>query len=430
MDILKIIEKKSKKIPLNENEIIFFVNEFLIDGLVKDYQAAALLMAIKINGFNDDEIFHYTNALINSGKILSKKSEFFDKHSTGGIGDKTTIVLLPILGAMGVKIWKISGRGLGFTGGTIDKLESIGINTDLKITEAKKIIDEIGFVVTKQTKDFTPADEKIYLLRDVTSTIDSIPLIASSIMAKKIATGAKNILIDLKIGAGAFIKTIENANELVEKMKLIAKKFDRNLFVLFSNMNEPLGFTIGNKIEIIEAIEFLKNNNLSEKNFSILVKKIATEIYSKSENVSLKIATNAYENVLQSGKAYEFQKKWFEKCGVINYDNAIKFSPDFVIKFRAMDEGYINFRNVEKIGNLLVEMKAGRKFKDDKIDYYSGIKFFKKSNDYVKKDEILFEVFSSNEISESLVSEFNNIFFYSKELNKENFDIIIGEVRW
>ncbi|XP_076037874.1 pyrimidine-nucleoside phosphorylase-like [Oratosquilla oratoria] len=213
-----------------------------MDNSIPDFQASSLLMAIKINGFNDDETIDYSRALINSGEVLPLEDDIVDKHSSGGVGDKTTISLLPVLGAMGLKVFKISGRGLGFTGGTIDKLESLdGFKAELSLEQVNNMVNDIGISVTGQTPDLTPADGRIYALRDITGTVDSKHLIAASIISKKIASGAKNILIDLKIGTGAFVDNLEDANELARLMKLIATSFNRNLFVLFSSMNQPLG---------------------------------------------------------------------------------------------------------------------------------------------------------------------------------------------
>jgi len=222
MNFVQIIDKKSKGLELNKEEINFFVSNYT-EGNIPDYQASALLMAIKLKGITDHELVLYTRALIESGEIFPLNNELVDKHSTGGIGDKTSITLLPILAAMGLKIFKMSGRGLGFTGGTIDKLESVkGFNVNLTIDEVNDMVNDIGLSITGQTPKLVPADGKIYALRDITATVDSPALIAASIISKKIASGAKNILIDLKVGTGAFVNNVEDAKELARLMKLIA----------------------------------------------------------------------------------------------------------------------------------------------------------------------------------------------------------------
>ncbi|NQX83286.1 MAG: thymidine phosphorylase [Mycoplasmataceae bacterium] len=424
--IVKIIDNKSKGLPLSLEEINFFIKG-VMNKSIKDYQTSALLMAIKIKGLSDQELIHYARALINSGKKLPLNNELVDKHSTGGIGDKTSITLLPILGSMGLKIFKISGRGLGFTGGTIDKLESIdGFETKLTIKQMNDMVDEIGISITSQTSDLTPADGKIYSLRDVTATVDSSPLIAASIISKKIASGAKNILIDVKIGSGSFINNIEDGKELARLMKLISNDFDRNLFVLFSSMEQPLGINVGNKNEVVEAIEFLKGNWSSD--FSILIKKIATELHSKSKNVPLDISSKIYENVISTGKALSLQKIWFKKHKVINFNKEIKFEPKFNVIFNSDESGFVSFKNVKNFGNSLTELKANRKVKNETLDFDSGIKFLVKQGEKAKKGEPLFEVFSSNKISKLVIDSIKENYSFNKESKKLN--VILGEVSW
>ncbi|BDU67685.1 MAG: pyrimidine-nucleoside phosphorylase [Candidatus Tyloplasma litorale] len=426
MNIVEIIDKKSKKLSLTKEEIDFFVNG-LMSGIVKDYHAASLLMAIKINGFTDQETINYATALINSGETLPLKNDFVDKHSSGGIGDKTSIALLPILGAMNVKIFKISGRGLGFTGGTIDKLESIkGFNAELGIEKVYKMVEEIGISLTGQTPNLTPADGKIYSLRDITATVDSIPLIAASIISKKIASGAKNILIDMKIGSGAFMKNIEEGQELARLMKLIANKYNRNLFVLFSSMDQPLGFSVGNKLEVIEAIEFLKGNYSID--FYELVKKISIELHSKSKNVSKEESEKIFEEVIKSGTAFKLQKEWFKRHGVSNYEKGIKFEPKFKKIINSEEEGYVFFKNLKNLGNALIALKAGREFKNEKLDFDSGIKFLKKQGEKINKNEPLFEVTSSKEISEEIIQTILKVFDFTNDPIETK--VILGEVKW
>lgn len=426
LNIISIINKKSKGLSLSTEEINFFVNG-VMDNSIPDFQASSLLMAIKINGFNDDETIDYSRALINSGEVLPLEDDIVDKHSSGGVGDKTTISLLPVLGAMGLKVFKISGRGLGFTGGTIDKLESLdGFKAELSLEQVNNMVNDIGISVTGQTPDLTPADGRIYALRDITGTVDSKHLIAASIISKKIASGAKNILIDLKIGTGAFVDNLEDANELARLMKLIATSFNRNLFVLFSSMNQPLGNWAGNKAEVVEAIEFLKGN--SSKDFSDLIKKISTELYSKAKGTSLEEAESIYIDVLESGKAFELQKVWFHKHGVIDYEKAIEFNPEHRIVINSTEEGYVRFKDVKNFGTALVEIKAGRKTKTDKLDFNSGINFIVKSGERAEKGQPLFEVTSSNIIPDSVIESIKENYEFKSEPFKS--EVILGELKW
>jgi len=426
MNFVQIIDKKSKGLELNKEEINFFVSNYT-EGNIPDYQASALLMAIKLKGITDHELVLYTRALIESGEIFPLNNELVDKHSTGGIGDKTSITLLPILAAMGLKIFKMSGRGLGFTGGTIDKLESVkGFNVNLTIDEVNDMVNDIGLSITGQTPKLVPADGKIYALRDITATVDSPALIAASIISKKIASGAKNILIDLKVGTGAFVNNVEDAKELARLMKLIAADWDRNLFVLISSMSQPLGNNVGNKNEVHEAIEALKGT--WPEDFYALIKKISVELYSKSKNVSIEEAEKVFKDAVESGDALNKQKEWFAKHGVKNFDEDTQFTPAHKELFKSEKSGYVSFKDVKSFGNYLIELKAGRKVKGDKLDFDAGIRFFAKTGDKIEVGETLFEVTSSKPISENLV---HNI---SKEITindtKQEFNIIVDEVTW
>ncbi len=426
LNIIEIIDKKSKGLSLSKEEINYFVNG-TTTGNIKDYQLSALLMAIKINEFNDQETVDYARALIESGEVMAVDDELVDKHSSGGIGDKTSLALLPILGSMGLKVFKISGRGLGFTGGTIDKLESMnGFNVELSIDEVNKMVNEIGISITGQTPKLTPADGILYALRDVTATVDSPSLIAASIISKKIASGAKNILIDMKVGTGAFIENIDDAKELARLMKLIANDFDRNLFVLFSSMNQPLGLTAGNKIEVNESVNFLKGN--CSNDFSDLVKKISIELYSKTKKVSIENALEKYDEVINSGKALELQKLWFKKHGIINFDKETIYNPKFKFEVKSKNDGYVSFKNVKEIGKALIDINAGRKHKDDKIDFDSGIKFNVKQGEFVNKGDTLFEIYSSNEVPKFVINKLLDNYIFDEKQTKPK--VILGEIGW
>lgn len=426
MNIVSIIDKKSKGLSLTKEEINFFINSYM-NGSTADYQASSLLMAIKLKGLNDQELIDYTRALVNSGETFPLREEYVDKHSTGGIGDKTSITLLPILASMGLKVFKMSGRGLGFTGGTIDKLESItGFNAELDPKEVDDMVNEIGCSVTGQTPNLVPADGKIYALRDITATVDSKELIAASIIGKKIASGAKNILIDMKVGTGAFVSTIEEAKELSRLMKIIANDYERNLFVLFSTMEQPLGKSVGNKNEVVEAMEALEGKWAPD--YKELIEKISTELYAKSKNVSIKEAAEKFNEVIDSGVAKEKQIEWFKSHGVKNIEEATYFNPKHIIEFKSDEKGYVSFGDVKQFGNALIEIKSGRKVKEDILDFKSGIIFNKKQGDLVSKGELLFTVTSSNEIPESVVNSVRSNIIINN--NSKKTKVIIGELPW
>ena len=305
--IVDIINKKRLGLELTYKELSFFFNGYL-KGDVKDYQMSSLLMAICINGMTDEEIFSLTKIFIDSGDILDF-SEIpgikVDKHSTGGVGDKTTLIIAPIVASLGVPVIKMSGRGLGYTGGTIDKLESIkGFNIALDDNQVFNQVKKIGMVVTGQTADLAPMDKAIYALRDVTGTVSSIPLIASSIMSKKIAAGADKILIDIKVGSGALLQKKSDANKLSDLMKKIGKFYDREVRTIISDMNVPLGHAIGNSIEVMEAMDVLKgkekNNNLVD-----LCIELASEMVSMGKNISYDEAYKEVVDSIKSGKAYD-----------------------------------------------------------------------------------------------------------------------------
>ena len=290
--MLEIIDKKRLGLELTKEEISYFVEGYT-KGIIPDYQMSALLMAICINGMSEEETINLTESFIKSGEVIDTSSIdgiVVDKHSTGGVGDKTTLVLAPLLASLGYKVLKMSGRGLGFTGGTIDKLEAIkGYQTQEPFDVVLKEVNDIGLAVISQTKNLVPADKKIYALRDVTSTVSSIPLIASSIMSKKIASGAKTIVIDVKVGEGALLKTIEDARKLSNLMIKIGKSYNRKIICVLTNMDTPLGLAVGNSNEVLEAIDTL--NGHGPKDLVELVKTLALEIILANENISLEDAT-------------------------------------------------------------------------------------------------------------------------------------------
>ena len=390
--IVDIINKKRLAKELSYSEIDKFFNAYL-DGDIKDYQMSALLMAICINGMTDEETFALTKVFIDSGDVLDFSGiidNMVDKHSTGGIGDKTTLVIAPIVAACGVPVVKMSGRGLGYTGGTIDKLESIGgFKTNLTDEEIIKQVKDIGVVITSQTANLTPMDKAIYALRDVTGTVSSIPLIASSIMSKKIAGGADKILIDIKVGNGALLNNKKDAKTLSELMIKIGEVYGREVRCIISDMNTPLGYSIGNSLEVLEAIDILKGKEIDSNLYDLCIS-LASSMVSLSKGIDKAAAAKEVFEALNKGRAYQkflelvkYQKGDLKKCTISDKVKYIKSPKD----------GFIDSINALELGKLSVALGAGRVSKEDKIDFEVGIKLKKLVGDEVKKGEVLATIY-------------------------------------
>ena len=383
MRIYDIIEKKRDGYKLTKEEIDFFVREYTNEN-IEDYQASALLMAIFINGMDEEETVNLTESMARSGDILDLSAIdgiTADKHSTGGVGDKTSLVVAPICASLGIKMAKMSGRGLGHTGGTIDKLESIdGFNVTLDTDSFFKQVNEIGISIIGQSGNLAPADKKIYALRDVTATVDNISLIASSIMSKKIAAGAKNIVLDVKCGSGAFMKNEESATKLAETMVDIGKKCGRNIAAVITNMDIPLGSNIGNALEIKEVIDIL--NNKGDEQLRELCLVLSATILSISYDWDYEDAYKKAEQTIVDGSAY---KKFIE------FVNAQGGNTDFTtlpvakksLEVKATQDGYIQSIDSRIVGESAVLLGAGREKKSDTIDYGAGIVLYKKTCDKV-----------------------------------------------
>lgn len=420
-----ILEKKKNNLELTKEEIEFVVNNYT-NGNIPDYQMSALLMAICINGMSDNEIFYLTKCMTDSGdKIdLSSISNTVDKHSTGGVGDKTTLIIGPIVACLNCKVAKMSGRSLGHTGGTIDKLESIeGFKTKLSKEEFFNQVNQIGIALISQTENVAPADKKIYALRDVTATVESIPLIASSIMSKKIASGAQNLVIDVKVGSGAFMKDKTSAKELATKIVSIGKNAGINTLAVLTNMDIPLGNNIGNALEVQEAIEVLKNKG--PKDLREVCIKLATYMNAITNKIDIKTSLNQVMEVLTSGKAYN---KFLE---LVKYQGgnieSIYKQPLYKHEIYSDLEGYITSMNTESIGKISGLLGAGRLTKEDDIDYTAGIILNKKTSDYVNKGELLATLHSSkiNDFS-VLETQYKSSLVISNE--KVEYDLIIDVV--
>lgn len=390
--IQDIINKKRLGKELTFKELDYFFNGYL-DGDIADYQMSALLMAICINGMSEDETFALTKIFIESGDVLDFSDLpgiKVDKHSTGGIGDKTTLVIVPIAAACGCTVIKMSGRGLGYTGGTIDKLESIpGYRIDLTDDEIMRQVHEIGLTVTGQTGDLVPMDKVIYALRDVTATVSSIPLIASSIMSKKIAGGADKILIDIKVGNGALLNTKEDAKKLSDLMIKIGEYYNREVKTIISDMNTPLGITIGNSLEVLEAIDVLKGIE-KDNSFVDLCIELATNMVSMALNVSM---DEAKDKVLQSIKDKSAYHKFEELVSYQHGDlSKIKVSKNYYF-LKSPKSGIIKKINALECGKLSLALGAGKEAMDDVIDYTVGIRLNKLVGDKVKKGDVLATVY-------------------------------------
>ena len=403
MNILDIIAKKRDKKELTKEEIEYFVKGYT-DGSIADYQAAALIMAIFINGMTDLELYDLTFSMASSGEVLDL-SEFgeniVDKHSTGGVGDKVSIVLLPIVASLGVPVAKMSGRGLGFTGGTVDKMESIpGYKTNIDIKKFKENVHKIGISMIGQTMNLAPADKKIYALRDTISCVENIPLIASSIMSKKIASGANKIVLEVTYGKGAFMKNIEDAKLLASKMEKLGEYADLEVKSIFTPMDEPIGYAIGNTLEMIEAINFLKGIDLPED-----LKGIVLEIGSqmiKLAGLGDDIEENKEKMMknLRNGLAFnKFKEMVKNQGGDVSYlDDTSKFKKaKYVFEVKSRKNGITNEINAEDIGRVACYLGAGRVEKDDKIDMSAGIVLNKKVHDFIEEDDCLCEVYCNDE---------------------------------
>ncbi len=424
MRMYDIIKNKRDNKELTKEEIEFFVKGYT-DGSIPDYQASALTMAIFFNDMTEKETATLTLAMAESGDTVDLSlfgDKTVDKHSTGGVGDKTTLIVAPIVASLGCIIAKMSGRGLGHTGGTVDKLESIeGFNTSLTNEEFFKQVKNIGIAVVGQTGNLTPADKKLYALRDVTATVDSIPLIASSIMSKKLAAGSHTIVLDVKCGSGAFMKTPEDAKALATEMVKIGKNNGRNMAAIITDMNTPLGKNIGNSLEVIEAIEILKGNGAEDLKF--VAKALASEIVALSKNIGIDKANELVDNTLSSGEAFKKFKEWIShQGGNGNWIENPELFPkaEFKEDIIAERDFYISSMNAEEIGVSSVILGAGREKKDDIIDFSAGIVLNRKSGDKVAKGDIIATLYTNNKNSLNTAKEkFLSAIEYSNEKPKE-----------
>mgnify|MGYP001462852527 CR=1 FL=1 len=393
MNPVQLINRKKSGIRHSAEEINWIVNHFT-QGKISDAQMASWLMAVNFNGLDPDETIEYTRALVESGETIqfTDNQLVIDKHSTGGVGDKVSFVLGPILAALGYRIPMLAGRGLEHTGGTIDKLEAIpGFNTNIPLPAFQKIVESIGLAIMSQTDEICPADGQIYSLRDKTATVNSLALICGSILSKKIAEGISTLVLDIKIGNGAFMPTVDEAESLGKLMKTVGEEFDLEVIPCYTNMDQPLGKTAGLWCEVIESWEALNGHGAPD--LMAVVNHLSTKIIGEG-------SIQKVNRVIEDGTAKnKFLEMIFNQGGdeKIIIDNSIN-SPAFNFEISAKKEGYISNFNTKDIGFALAELGAGKIFSDDILDFSCGCEFFKKTGEWVDKDEPIAMIFGSNKL--------------------------------
>ena len=415
-----IIQKKKQGLILTKEEINFWIEKYTKNE-IPDYQVSSLLMAICLKGMNEEETANLTNAMLHSGDVINLdaiEGVKIDKHSTGGVGDKTSLVLGPLVASCGVKVAKMSGRGLGHTGGTLDKLESIkGVTISIEKDRFINQVNDIGIAIIGQTGNLVPADKKLYALRDVTSTVDSIPLISSSIMSKKLASGSDTILLDVKFGSGAFMKTVDDAKALAAAMVKIGKSFNKDTRAVITDMNQPLGNAIGNSLEVIEAIETLKGNGpkdleelcLTLGSIILLQAKVETNLESARLLLKSKIADGSALN-----KLYQMiEAQGGNRKELLDY-SCFKKSKN-KIELYSDKEGYIEEIVALQIGECAMHLGAGRKTKEDIIDMSAGILLNKKVGDFVKKGEKICTIFTDLDEINHIIEDIKAAFILKEE---------------
>lgn len=420
MRMYDVIKKKRDGGELSAEEIRYFIDG-VTDGSIPDYQISALLMAIYFRGMNIRETCDLTFAVRDSGDKLdfsAVKGIRADKHSTGGVGDKTSLVVAPVVASFGVKVAKISGRGLGHTGGTIDKLEAItGFRTTLSEEDFINQVNEIGFAIVGQSKQLAPADKKLYALRDVTATVDSMPLIASSIMGKKLAVGDDCIVLDVKTGSGSYMKSVEDSKALARLMVDIGKNAGKKIVALITNMNRPLGYAIGNSLEVIEAVETLKGRGPAD--FTNVCVTLAAHMLSLAGKGSVEECAALAKRAIDDGSALQKLMQMVARQGgdaslIENTDNFEKAKYSYSVK--SAKSGYITGVNAEAYGLASLSLGAGRNAAEDKIDYSAGILLKRKTGDFVKAGEELAVLYSNDE---SALTKAEEILLAATEIRNE-----------
>jgi len=431
---VEIINKKKRNIELNESEIQFMIKGFTTNK-IPDYQVSAFLMAIYFTGMTVNEVSILTDCMVNSGDTIDLSfinDTVIDKHSTGGVGDKVSIIVVPLIASLNIPMIKMSGRGLGHTGGTIDKLESIkGFKTELTHEELLSNIKNHNMALIGQTKNIAPADKKIYALRDVTGTVDSLPLIASSIMSKKIATGVDGIVLDVKVGNGAFVKTEEEGRRLSKLMVEIGKQLNKKVVSILTPMNQPLGKEIGNLNEVQEAAKLLENKDYDYDlmEISLEIASQMAKMSSKYNNIEIKKIKELLRDRIKDGTAFaKFHELVVAQGG--NLDDALeeRFENSYIIKSRK--DGYVDEIKTEELGYIASQLGAGRITMNDKIDYYAGITINVKLNQFVKKGQVILTARTSRAYSKELETRMEDSVSISMNENKnKNNQFILDIIR-
>jgi len=430
MRMYDIIEKKRDSKKLNYKELQFFVTG-ICNKTIPDYQTTAFLMAAYLNGFDEEETYQLCELMANSGDVMvfHEQLKTADKHSTGGVGDKTSLIVGPVVAANGLTLAKMSGRGLGYTGGTIDKLESIpGFNATLSLKQFKEIYKKSNLCITGQTGNMVPADKILYGLRDVTATVDNIPLIATSIMSKKLAAGAKNIVLDVKTGNGAFMSTIKAAEALATKMVEIGANNNRNVSALITNMNYPLGYNIGNSLEVIEAIELLKGN-IKGHLYDVSIN-LAGELIHLATNEDREQCIEKAIKSIENGSALEKLKEM-----IVNQGGDIRIIDDYSLfkqakytfEIKAEKSGYITDIKAKSIGKLSMMLGAGRETKTSIIDMSAGIVLKKQVGDYLNEKEVIAMLYSDKKNVKDIIDTFTDIFII-RDKKAKPYKIVIGRI--
>ncbi|MBN2557736.1 MAG: thymidine phosphorylase [Clostridia bacterium] len=431
MRMFDIISRKRDGLPLGYEELEYFING-IVDKSIPDYQTTALLMAIYLNGMSNRETSDMCLLMARSGDMMEFSDELVtvDKHSTGGVGDKTSLIVAPMAAAFGLTVAKMSGRALGHTGGTVDKLESIpGMKVDMTLEEFEKAYRKTGICISGQSGNMVPADKILYSLRDVTATISCIPLIATSIMSKKLAAGAKNIVLDVKTGSGAFMENPEEAFALAEKMVRIGLDNGRNVSALVTMMDTPLGYCIGNSLEVMEAIDVLKGGcagfDLCEVSIAL-----TAELISMASGMDVRAAAREAEKRIKDGSALKKLREMIISQGgnpAVIEDYGLFKQPRTVIEARSPESGYVSSIDAKSIGDVSMNLGAGRSRKTDPIDYSAGIRLAKKPGDRVEKGEVLAYLYTDREDAAGQAGAFLDACEFSRTMTKEK-KLILGRV--
>lgn len=432
MRFVDLIDKKKRGQEHTKEEIQFIIDS-LMSGKAEDYQVSAWLMAVYFNGMTLEETANLTKAMIDSGETIDLSvlrancPHIADKHSTGGVGDKITLILIPLLASCGIPIAKLSGRGLGHTGGTIDKLEAIpGFKADLDIEDLIEKVKDVGLAIGSQTKRLTPADGKLYALRDVTATVDAIPLIASSVVSKKIASGADYVVLDVKYGSGAFLKTPEEACELAQWMVNIADKLGKKFHAVITSMEQPLGRAVGNAIEVIESIEFLKGNMTSDIK-ELTYEMAALTLVTLEKASSKEEAFSLIDVAIESGEALEYFKKLIQSQGgnpFITNNYRLFSQPKYAQQVKAERDGYIKNVDAYKTAYACKLLGAGRERKTDNIDYSAGVYLNKMYGEKVQAGDVIATLYANDEEKLDTAKEFLKTAFSICDFEPEKISLI------